>query len=41
MLESQLLELHREKMALGVNNSDLVNKVFYIYAPLLEKAKEN
>jgi hypothetical protein len=38
-LESQLLELHREKMALGTNNSDLINKAFYIYAPLLKKSK--
>jgi hypothetical protein len=38
--ESQLLELNREKMALGVDNSDLINKAFYIYAPLLKQAKE-
>jgi hypothetical protein len=36
-LEKQLRELKREKMSIGVENTDLINKALYIYAPLLKK----
>jgi hypothetical protein len=38
-LESQLRELKREKMSLGVENSDVIKKALYIYAPLLKRTK--
>lgn len=36
-LETQLLELKREKMSIGVDNSAGINKALYVYAPLLKK----
>lgn len=36
-LETQLLELKREQMVVGAENSALVKKAFYIYAPLLKR----
>lgn len=38
-LESQLRELHREKMELGVDNAALIDKVLYIYSDNLKQAK--
>jgi len=36
-LETQLLELKREKLSIGVDNSAVINKALYVYAPLLKK----
>ncbi len=38
-LEAKLVELNREKLALGPDNADVINKALYIYAPLLKKAE--
>lgn len=38
-LESQLRELHREKMELGVDNTKLIEKALYIYSDNLKQAK--
>ncbi len=37
-LETQLRELKREKMAVAVENSALITKALYIYAPLLKRS---
>ncbi len=36
-LEKQVRELNREKMSIGVDNVEIVNKAMYWYAPLLKK----
>ncbi|MBZ0184811.1 MAG: hypothetical protein K8F91_01075 [Candidatus Obscuribacterales bacterium] len=36
-LEKQVLELKRDKMSIGVDNTDVINKALYFYAPLLKK----
>jgi hypothetical protein len=36
-LEAQLLELKREKMSIGVENSAVIHRALYVYAPLLKK----
>ena len=36
-LEKQVLELKREKMSIGVENTEVINKALYFYAPLLKK----
>jgi hypothetical protein len=36
-LEAQLRELNREKMSIGVDNTSVINKALYVYAPLLKK----
>lgn len=36
-LEKQVRELKREKMSIGVENTELINKALYVYAPLLKK----
>ena len=38
-LESQLRDLHREKMELGVDNTQLIEKALYIYSDNLKQAK--
>ena len=38
-LESQLTELHREEMELGVDKPDVINKALSIYGPILKNAK--
>lgn len=35
-LEKQVRELKREKMMVGLENSDLIKKALYVYAPLLK-----
>ncbi len=34
-LEAQLREIKREKMSLGLDNTDVIKRALYIYAPLL------
>lgn len=36
-LETQLRELKKEKMSIGVANAAVINKALYVYAPLLKK----
>lgn len=36
-LEKQILELKRDKMSIGAENTDAINKALYFYAPLLKK----
>ncbi len=36
-LEKQVLELKRDKMFIGVDNSEVINKALYFYAPLLKE----
>lgn len=36
-LEKQVRELKREKMSIGLENTELINKALYVYAPLLKK----
>ncbi len=36
-LEKQVRELKREKMSIGADNAEVVNKALYWYAPLLKK----
>jgi hypothetical protein len=36
-LEKQVRELKREKMAIGIEHIELINKALYVYAPLLKK----
>lgn len=36
-LEKQVLELKRDKMSIGVDNTEVTNKALYFYAPLLKK----
>ena len=36
-IEVQLLALKKEKMSIGVDNSAVINKALYVYAPLLTK----
>lgn len=35
-IETQLRELKREKLCISVDNIDAINKVLYVYAPLLK-----
>jgi hypothetical protein len=36
-LENQVRELKREKMSIGIEHTELINKALYVYAPLLKK----
>lgn len=36
-LEKQARELKQQKMAIGVENTDVVDRALYFYAPLLKK----
>jgi hypothetical protein len=36
-LEKQVLELKRDKMSIGMENTEVINKALYFYAPLLKK----
>ena len=36
-LETQVRELKREKISIGLDNSAVINKSLYVYAPLLKK----
>ncbi len=36
-LEKQVRELKRDKMSIGVENTAMINKALYVYAPLLKK----
>ncbi len=36
-LEKQVRELKRDKMSIGVDNTEVINKALYFYAPLLKK----
>lgn len=36
-LEKQVLELKRDKMSIGVDKTEVINKALYFYAPLLKK----
>lgn len=36
-LEKQVLELKRDKMSIGLDNTEVINKALYYYAPLLKR----
>ncbi|MBI1271744.1 hypothetical protein GC174_15055 [bacterium] len=36
-LEKQVLELKRDKMSIGAESTDVINKALYFYAPLLKR----
>ncbi len=36
-LEKQVIELKRDQMSISVDNTDLIHKALYFYAPLLKK----
>lgn len=36
-LEKQILELKRDKLSIGLDNTEVINKALYFYAPLLKK----
>ncbi|HEY9777202.1 MAG TPA: hypothetical protein V6C81_25795 [Planktothrix sp.] len=36
-LERQVLELKRDKLSIGIDNTEVINKALYFYAPLLKK----
>jgi hypothetical protein len=38
-LQTQLDELHREKLALSLDNIELINKALYLYARILKNAE--